>query len=91
METAKGGVLVFSEIYYPGWTVSIDGKPAELGRVNYVLRALKVPAGKHKVEMEFRPATVSTTSTLGYVGLLIVVLLFAAALVMACKRQKELK
>ena len=91
VETGKGGVLVFSEIYYPGWTVSIDGKPAELGRVNYVLRALKVPAGKHKVEMEFRPATVSTTSTLGYVALLIVVLLFAAALVMACKRQKELK
>ena len=54
VESARGGVVVFSEIYYPGWTVTIDGKEAELGRVNYVLRALKVPAGKHEVRMEFR-------------------------------------
>lgn len=38
----KGGVIVFSEIYYPGWTATIDGQPAELGRVNYILRALNV-------------------------------------------------
>ena len=43
----KGGVIVFSEIYYPGWTATIDGEPAELGRVNYILRALNVKPGKH--------------------------------------------
>lgn len=90
VQTAKGGVLVFSEIYYPGWTATIDGKPAGLGRVNYVLRALKVPAGKHQVVMEFRPNTVTTTSAIGYAALAIVALLFVAALLVAY-RHKNLK
>lgn len=80
INSAKGGVVVFSEIYYPGWTVTIDGKPAELGRVNYVLRALKVPAGKHKVVMEFCPATVNTTNTIAYIALAIILIGFFAAL-----------
>lgn len=80
INSAKGGVVVFSEIYYPGWTVTIDGKPAELGRVNYVLRALKVPAGKHEVVMEFRPATVNTTNTIAYIALAIILIGFFAAL-----------
>lgn len=80
VSTKRGGVAVFSEIYYPGWTVSIDGKPAELGRVNYVLRALKVPAGSHKVVMEFRPASVSTTNGIAYGALAIIVLLLVLAI-----------
>lgn len=80
IESAKGGVAVFSEIYYPGWTVTIDGKPAEAARVNYVLRALKVPAGRHKVVMEFRPQSVSTTNTIGYAALAVIILLLALAM-----------
>ena len=77
VETSKGGVVVFSEIYYPGWTATIDGQPAELGRVNYVLRALQMPAGKHKVELTFKPRSVQTTETVAYVslGLLLVLVL----------------
>lgn len=86
VESAKGGLVVFSEIYYPGWTVTIDGKPAELGRVNYVLRALKVPAGKHKVQMTFRPASITTTNTIAYVALLLVVALFAIAVWRNCRK-----
>ena len=89
VETAKGGVVVFSEIYYPGWTVTIDGHEAELGRVNYVLRALKVPAGRHEVVMEFRPASVTTTDTIGYAALAAVALLFIAALVMSIRSKHE--
>jgi hypothetical protein len=49
-------VAVFSEIWYPaGWIATIDGKPAEIFRANYTLRALKVPAGSKVIEMEFRP------------------------------------
>ena len=86
IESAKGGLVVFSEIYYPGWTVTIDGKPAELGRVNYVLRALKVPAGKHEVRMTFRPASITTTNTIAYVALLLVVALFAIAVWRNCRK-----
>lgn len=86
IESAKGGLVVFSEIYYPGWTVTIDGKLAELGRVNYVLRALKVPAGKHEVQMTFRPASITTTNTIAYVALLLVVALFAIAVWRNCRK-----
>ncbi len=76
----KGGLVVFSEIYYPGWSATIDGQEAELGRVNYVLRALKVPAGKHKVVMEFRPTSVSATNSVAYIAIIAILLLFFGAL-----------
>lgn len=50
---------VFSEIYYPyGWKATIDGQPAEHFRVDYVLRALNIPAGAHTVRFEFRPDSI---------------------------------
>ncbi|MCR4852522.1 MAG: YfhO family protein [Prevotella sp.] len=80
VESGQGGVVVFSENYYPGWTATIDGNPAELGRVDYILRAVNVPAGKHKVELMFYPKSIDTTETIAYVGfgvLLLLVLLVA--------------
>jgi len=88
IESQKGGVVVFSEIYYPDWTVTLDGKPAELGRVNYVLRALKVPAGKHKVTMEFRPASVGITNRIGFAALGLTLLFFFLALVRTVAKKK---
>ncbi|MDD6921580.1 MAG: YfhO family protein [Bacteroidales bacterium] len=90
-ESPKGGVVVFSEVYYPDWTVTIDGKPAELGRVNYLLRALRVPAGRHEIDMEFRPASVATTDRLGYAAIALTLLLFGAALVWPAVRKRSHK
>ena len=90
-ESPKGGVVVFSEVYYPDWTVTIDGKPAELGRVNYLLRALRVPAGRHEIGMEFRPASVATTDRLGYTAIALTLLLFGAALVWPAVRKRSHK
>ncbi len=74
----KGGVVVFSEIYYPGWTATVDGEEVELGRVNYILRALNVKPGNHKVELSFFPKSVDITETVAYVayGILLLVVLF---------------
>ena len=79
VNTTKGGVVVFSEIYYPGWTATVDGESVEVGRVNYVLRAIKVKPGNHKVVLDFDPQTVKTTEIIAYIAyallLLIIVLL----------------
>ena len=79
-DNSKDGVAVFSEIYYPGWTATIDGKPVEVARVNYVLRALRVPAGHHEIVLTFRPTSVTTTEYIAYAAivLLMVGFLFAA-------------
>jgi hypothetical protein len=79
VNSGKGGVIVFSEIYFPGWTALVDGEECELGRVNYVLRALQVKPGKHQVVLSFKPKSIDRTETVAYVAyavlLLIVVLL----------------
>lgn len=77
----NGGLAVFSEIYFPwGWTATIDGKEAEIGRVNYVLRALKIPAGHHTVRFEFKPSVVTTADTMATVAIVIIYLGLLAVL-----------
>lgn len=90
VQSAEGGVVVFSEIYYPGWTATIDGTAAELGRANYILRALRVPAGEHEIIMEFRPASVDATDTVAFFAIGgIHGLLIAAIIVTIRKRRKK--
>jgi uncharacterized membrane protein YfhO len=87
VESSVGGVVVFSEIYYPGWTATLDGQPLELGRVNYVLRAAKVPAGKHVVHMEYKPASVGVTETIAYVAIVVLLLVFVGAIVFTVRKK----
>ena len=89
IDSKKGGVVVFAEIYYPGWTATIDGQPAELGRVNYILRALNVKAGKHTVVLDFHPTSISTTETIAYIAIVILLLAIIGAGYMRFKNRKE--
>ena len=67
--------LVMSDIYYPGWQVSIDDQPAHLYQTNYVLRGVRLPAGSHTVVFEFKPQSfiyglwISLSSLLVVVGI----------------------
>lgn len=85
----NGGVLVFSEIYYPGWTATVDGQAVEIGRVNYVLRAINMQPGNHKVVLEFKPTSITTTETIAYVSLAILLLTTIAVIFYALKQNKK--
>ena len=78
--TPKDGVVVFSEIYYPGWQATIDGQPVDIARADYILRAINVPAGEHTIEMWFDPQSIQVTESIAYAALtllLIGVIIFA--------------
>ena len=89
VKSSKGGVVVFSEIYYPEWTATVDGKPVDIGRVDYVLRAVNVPAGNHQVVLDFEPKSVDRTETVAYVGYGILVVAIALGLFMSRKKKEE--
>ena len=89
VDSQKGGIVVFSEIYYPGWTATVDGTDTPVGRVNYILRAISVKSGKHTVVLTFKPASVKNTETAAYVAYLLLVLAIAAGVFFEMKRRKN--
>ena len=90
VNSGKGGVLVFSEIYYPEWTATVDGQPVELGRVDYLLRAIQIQPGKHQVELSFFPKSVSTTETIAYVAIVLLILTLLGTIFLEYKNRKKL-
>jgi hypothetical protein len=74
-DTKEKGFAVFSEIYYPkGWNAYIDGTLTPHTCVDYVLRGMEIPAGKHKVEFKFEPSVYKTGNSIALVGSILVLL-----------------
>ena len=79
--SSKENIAVFSEIYFPwGWKASIDGDQVPIGRVDYVLRAIRVPAGEHQIEFVFDPESLKITNALAIVSLCFIGLICTLAL-----------
>jgi hypothetical protein len=88
---AKDQLAVFSEIYYqPGWVATIDGKDAPIIRANYVLRAMNLPAGSHKIEMQFLPSSYFTGEKVSLASSLLILALLAFAIFKEVKGEKAL-
>ena len=66
-QSASGGLLIFSETYYPGWKAWLDDEPTSIHSTDIALRGVIVPAGTHRVRMEFRPAILSISLAISLV------------------------
>ena len=87
---SKNGFGVFSEMYYKnGWIATIDGKEAPIYNVNYVLRALEIPAGKHTIEFKFEPQVVKTGSSIALISSIGMFLLIGAGVYYETKKEKK--
>ena len=89
VNTKRGAVAVFSEIYYPDWTVTIDGNDVQMARADYVLRTLRVPAGKHTIQMTFDPQSIHTTETIAYIALALLALGAIIGIFFAVKKSRS--
>lgn len=88
--SAKGGVAVFSEIYFPwGWKATVNGKETPIGRVDYVLRAMRLPAGEGEVVMTFDPQSTKVTNRIGVASVSLIFLLCAAAIGIPLLRRRR--
>lgn len=83
-------LAVFSEIYYPkGWVATVDGAETPHVNANYVLRAMVVPAGKHTITFEFKPAVYFTGEKISMAGSILVLLVAFGGMFMAYKKEKQ--
>ena len=88
--SSSANVAVFSEIYYKDWKAYIDGKPAPYFKANYVLRAMVIPAGKHKIEFKYEPKIFFTSREISLVfSWLVIVLLLALGFVTYRKKKQN--
>ncbi len=84
------GFAVFSEVYYGnGWKTLIDGKEASHIRVNYTLRGMEIPSGKHIIEFKFDPDVVKTGSSIALASSVFFVLLLFGGLFYEFKKRKD--
>jgi len=87
-----GGFLVFSEVYYEkGWQAKLDGQPVPHQRVNYILRGMEVPAGKHQISFEFHPQVYYTGNNIGLIASILLLLLSVGSGYMLYKKSLEVK
>ena len=86
------GLAVFSEMYYEhGWNATIDGKETPIYRVNYALRGLDIPAGKHTIEFKFEPQVVKTGSTIVLFSSIGMLLLLIGGIYFETKQEERAK
>ncbi|WP_109697806.1 YfhO family protein [Chitinophaga deserti] len=87
---SKAGLAVFSDIYYPaGWKLTVDGKEEEILRVNYLLRAAKIPAGNHAIVMKFEPESYYLGNKITAASSITMLVLLALAIAFEIIRQRK--
>jgi uncharacterized membrane protein YfhO len=82
-------LAVFSEIYFAnGWNAYVDGELNPHWRANYVLRSMRIPAGKHQVEFKFEPEVYFTGEKMSFAGSFLFVLFVVGGVVLEARSKK---
>jgi hypothetical protein len=88
----NSGFAVFSEMYYKnGWIATIDGKETPILRVDYALRGIQIPSGKHSIEFKFEPQVIKTGSTIVLISTILLVVLVIFGIYFETKRRQNSK
>lgn len=89
-KSSKDQLAVFSEVYYaPDWRAYIDGKPADYFRANYILRAMVIPAGEHKIEFRNEAPLMHKLDKISVICSILFVLVVAGSLVLYYRKPKK--
>jgi hypothetical protein len=80
ISASRPALLVVAESWYPGWRATLDGKPVDLLRANYLSQGVVVPAGEHTVDLHYVPDTVTNGAWISALAALAIALLFLIAL-----------
>ncbi len=89
-KSAKDQLAVFSEVYYaPDWRAYIDGKPADYFRANYILRAMVIPAGEHKIEFRNEAPLMHKLDKISVICSILFVLAVAGSLVLYYRKPRK--
>ncbi len=87
---SKNGLAVFADMYYPyGWKAYVDGKETPIMKADYVLRAIKVPAGQHKIEFKFHPKSFYTGNTMAMISSLLLYLMLGVSIFQLVRKKDE--
>ena len=81
----RRSMLVLTDVYYPGWTVTVDGHPAPIDRVDYLLRGVPLSPGTHRIVFSYEPASVTAGRIVSALGLITIL---GAALVGFARRHR---
>lgn len=88
-DTKDKEFAVFSEIYYPkGWNAYIDGVLTPHTTVNYILRGMEIPAGKHVIEFKFEPSIYKTGNTIAIAGSVLVLITVIGGLLVSIRKKE---
>lgn len=78
VSSSEDGVLVLSEVYYPGWVAEVDGIPVRILAANYLLRGIPLSAGEHRVHLVYQPASLAVGTTVSSITLGLAILAIVA-------------
>jgi hypothetical protein len=83
-DARAGGLLVLTDVHFPGWRAEVDGEPADVERVDYLLRGVRIPAGSHRVEFVYEPLS----WRIGWIVSLLAIASVAAVAVAGARRAR---